>query len=163
MGDPDRLVAQRERARAEAQAAELAARQAAARLVRETKWHEVVAAVGPALASLERCNWSTGKMVTLRRRTLFGGYKPYSKAAREVCTYRRPWKDTTVTVAVHLLSDGRLTMDAAVGGITPIDEVLDMVLAGVGWWGDLPLDQVLAGLQALVSEEASDSSSQPGT
>jgi hypothetical protein len=151
MSRVDKLVAQREREASEARATAEAAAKEAARREREEEWQELVAEIGPAVDSLERRDWPGAQTLKLERRGFFG-WKKYSKAGREVYSYGRPWKDTTLTIRVYLLSDGQLAM-TSLSATTPIDdETLDLVLSGDGYWGSLPIDAVTERLRAITVE-----------
>jgi len=90
-------------------------------------------------------------MLRLERRGFFG-WKKYSRAGREIHSYGRPWKDTTLTIRVYLLSDGQLAM-TSLSATTPIDdEALDLILSGDGYWGSLPIDAVTERLRAIAVE-----------
>lgn len=152
MSEADRIVAQREREAAEAKVAEEEARRSAVRRQRGQAWQDVQHAVAPALVSLERNGWQSARTINLERKTLFG-YKSYSKAAYEICSYRQPWKDTQISTTVYLVSDGRLAMTTARGGPALIEkQILDSVVSGTGYWGALPLDEVLGGLQSIIAD-----------
>lgn len=82
----------------------------------------------------------------------FFGYKKHSRAARRVCGYRQPLKDTQVEATVYLTSDGYLAMGMMGTPIALRGKELDSVLSGKGPLGDLPIGVVVEGLRAIADE-----------
>jgi hypothetical protein len=148
----DKIVAKRERAAINAHEAAKEAARAATRREREDAWQRVLAALGPAMESLESRDWPDSQTLTLERRGVFG-YKKYTRAGREVLNYEQPWKDGSLTVRVYLLSDGRLAMTSLTSTMAIEKEALEGVLAGDAFWGSLPIDAVSNGLRSIVAEE----------
>jgi len=65
----------------------------------------------------------------------FFGYKEHSKAARRVCSYSQPLKNTEAEAVVYLTSDGDLAMRVMGPPVALRGKDLEVVLSGVGPFG----------------------------
>ena len=118
---------------------------------RAEAWKAILATRQPALASLERAGWPGGTMVSLQRRTMFGGSKRYSKAGWPVASYRYRWKDTNVDSTVYLLSDGRLCEESFGPAIVLEGTSAEHIVEGDGLAKHFPLAGVKRGLERLAA------------
>ena len=108
-----------------------------------------MAAVRPALVSLERRGWPGGTMVRLERKTMFGTTKGYSRAGWAVARYSYPWKDADVAATVYLMSDGQLTQQGSGTTVLLESHAIEYIVAANGIWEHFPLNAVKRGLERL--------------
>lgn len=143
MKSAERIVAERQRAAERDREAARADAELQARRERTQKWNSVQEVIAPAIEALQATEWQEAGTIVVYRKGLFGS-KNVKRAAHLVHKYAVPWKDTTT---VSLTSDRQLVVNSE----PIVGDTLDLMLKGKGYAGDLPFEEVLAGLRLIAA------------
>jgi hypothetical protein len=146
MGRVEKIVGNREQAIRDAAMAAQAAQQLRLDEAREDLLREIDLLVPAALKAIKARDFKDGKIVTIERKSWFGGFKKVKRAGWLLATWNFRWKDTQVEGTVWLLSDGKVAT-SALSALVDLDRkvLLRGGPARDGW----PYERVRDALRAL--------------